>query len=208
MKVRYDYLRDAKFLADFDKEHLKEQFAKITILDWLENPIKEIQGIVTGGSINIDGKSNVRRTCNLSVFINEDDYGRITETDNLFSINKKVYLEIGFTNTTTQYTEHKTIWFPQGVFVMINPSISHSTGGTTMNVSLRDKMVLLNGEVGGVIPASTQFDQYDTIDENGQWITLRPTIVQIIRELVNHIGGEYKNKKSYEMNWKYSNLFN
>lgn len=194
MKVRYSYLKDSQFLAALDKEHLKEQYAKITVLDWLENPIKEIQGIVTGGNINIDGKSNVRRTCNLSVFVSEDDYGRVTETDNLFSINKKVYLEIGIANTTSQYAEYPIIWFPQGVFVMINPSISHSTGGTTMSVSLRDKMVLLNGEVGGIIPASTQFDQYDTVDENGQWITLRPTIVQIIRELVNHIGGEQLGK--------------
>ena len=40
MKVRYDYLKDSQFLAEFDKEHLKEQFAKITVLDWFENPIK------------------------------------------------------------------------------------------------------------------------------------------------------------------------
>ena len=103
MKVRYPYLKDSKFLLDFDKEHLKEQFVKITILDWLENPIKEIQGIVTGGSINIDGNSNVRRTCNLSVFIKEEDYGKVTETDNLFSINKKMYLQIGYKNITNKY---------------------------------------------------------------------------------------------------------
>ena len=50
---------------------------------------------------------------------------------------------------------------------MIAPSLSHSTGGTSLQVSLRDKMCLLNGECGGVIPASTQFDQYETIDKDG-----------------------------------------
>lgn len=50
---------------------------------------------------------------------------------------------------------------------MINPNLSHSTSGTTISLTLKDKMVLLNGEIGGVIPASTQFDQYDTIDEIG-----------------------------------------
>lgn len=194
MKVRYDYLKDSQFLAELDKEHLKEQFAKITVLDWLENPIKEIQGIVTGGNINIDGKSNIRRTCNLSIFVNEQDYGRLTETDNLFSINKKVYLEIGYKNTLNKYTEHEIIWFPQGVFVMISPSINHSTSGTTMSLTLRDKMVLLNGECGGIISASTQFDTYETVDENGGWIIQKPTIVQIIRELVNHLGGEQLGK--------------
>ena len=51
MKKRYEYLKDADFLKELDFSHLKEQYAKITVLDWLENPIQDIQGIVTGGSI-------------------------------------------------------------------------------------------------------------------------------------------------------------
>lgn len=47
---------------------------------------------------------------------------------------------------------------------------------------------------GGVIPASTQFDRYDTVDENGKYVIERPTIVQIIREVVNHFGGEQLGK--------------
>lgn len=194
MKKRYDYLTDEEFLQEIDNTHLKEQFAKITVLDWEENPIQDIQGVVTGGSINIDGKSAVRRTCNLSVFLNDTEYSGITNIDNLFSINKKIYLEIGYENITDKYSQYPIIWFPQGTFVMINPSISHGTGGSTMSVQLKDKMCLLNGECGGVIAASTQFDTYDTIDEEGNWVTEKPTIVQIIRELVNHFGGEQLGK--------------
>ena len=194
MKKRYPYLLDANFCATLIKQHLKEQFVKIIILDWLENPIQEIQGITTGGSINIDGNSSVRRTANLSAFISETDYGRVTETDNLFSINKKVYLEIGYKNITQQYQEYPIIWFPQGHFVMIQPSISHSLTGTTLSLQLRDKMCLLNGECGGTIPAATQFDSYDTIDENGDWITQKVPIVQIIGEVVNHFGEEQLSK--------------
>ena len=105
-----------------------------------------------------------------------------------------MFLEIGYVNTTDKYTNHDMIWFPQGTFVMIAPSLSHSTGGTSLQVSLRDKMCLLNGECGGVIPASTQFDQYETIDENGNWIISKPTFEQIIREVVNHFGGEQLGK--------------
>ena len=47
---------------------------------------------------------------------------------------------------------------------------------------------------GGVIPASTQFDQYETTDENGKWIISKPTFEQIIREVVNHFGGEQLSK--------------
>ena len=194
MKQRYDYLTDEEFLLEFDAIHLKEQYAKITVLDWLENPIKDIQSIVTGGNISIDGQSAVRRTCNLSVFISEEEYSGITDVNSLFSLNKKMYLEIGFKNNTDKYSQYPIIWFPQGTFVMINPSLSHSTGGTNLSVQLKDKMCLLNGECGGIIPASTQFDEYETVDENGDWIIEKPIIIQIIRELVNHFGGEQLGK--------------
>jgi hypothetical protein len=39
------------------------------------------------------------------------------------------------------------------------------------------------------LPASVVFDNAETIDENGNVIITRPTIYQIIRELVNHFGG-------------------
>lgn len=195
MRKKYDYLNDMNFCIEMFNHHLNEKFVKITILDWSEeHTIKEIQGLVTGGGINLDGNSAVRRTCNLSAFINNVDYGKITETDNIFSINKKIYLEIGYTNITNRYLDYPIIWFPQGHFVMINPSINHSLTGTTLSLQLRDKMCLLNGEVGGTIPATTQFDSYDTIDENGGWTTIKVPIVQIIREAVNHFGGEQLGK--------------
>ena len=194
MKKVYEYSSDKSFLELIDNEHLKEQFVKITILDWEERPIQEVQGIVTGGNLNLDGNSNVRRTVNLSCYIDKEENANITSLDNLFSINKKMYLEIGYVNTTDQYTKHEKIWFPQGTFVMIAPSLSHSTGGASLQVSLRDKMCLLNGECGGVIPASTQFDQYETIDEDGNWVISKPTFEQIIREVVNHFGGEQLSK--------------
>jgi len=194
MKKVYEYSNDKKFLELIDNEHLKEQYVKITVLDWLEQPIQEVQGIITGGNLNLDGTSNVRRTINLSCYIDKEENANITSLDNLFSINKKIYLEIGYLNTLNKYINYNKIWFPQGTFVMIAPSLSHTTGGTSLQVSLRDKMCLLNGECGGVIPASTQFDQYETIDEDGNWVISKPTFEQIIREVVNHFGGEQLSK--------------
>ncbi len=194
MKVRYDYLKDSAFLEEIDKSHLKEQYAKITFLDWKENPIQEIQTLVTNGTINIDGSSSVRRTCNLTVYIPSKEYSNITNINNLFSINKKMYLEIGYKNTTNKYSNYDIIWFPQGLFVINGCSISHQQGGVSVNLSMKDKMCLLNGDCGGVIPAQTQFDQYDTLNSNGEYVINKPTIAQIIRELVNHMGNEQLGK--------------
>lgn len=194
MRHDYEYLTDSNFLKNVNQMHIKEQYAKITILNWNEEPIQEIQGIVTGGSLNIDGKSSMRRTCNLSVFVAEDTNTNVTDIDHLFSLNKKMYLEIGYLNVTNEYKKYKMLWFPQGLYVMINPSLSHSTDGTNISLTLKDKMCLLNGECGGVIPASTRFDEYETLDENGEWVIEKPLIAQIIRECVNHFGGEQLSK--------------
>lgn len=55
-QIKYAYLQDSDFLKEMDLLHLPEQYVKITILDWQENPIQDIQGIVTGGNINLDRK--------------------------------------------------------------------------------------------------------------------------------------------------------
>ena len=194
MKKLYEYLKDDNFLKQMDQEHLKEQYAKIIILDWKEKPIQEIQGIVINGNVNLDGKSSMRRSFNMTLYVENNKYSNIVDINNLISINKKFYLEIGYKNITNLYKEHDIIWYPQGIFVIINPSISNGINSVTIQISAKDKMCLLNGECGGIIPASTQFDNYETIDENGKSYISFPVIPQIIREVVNHFGGEQLSK--------------
>ena len=189
MNIKYPYLTDTDFLRDFDELQLKEQFVKIVVLDWEENPIQEIQGQVTAGSVNIDGQSSVRRTCNIT-FIADEDQAHISDVSNLLSINKKIKLEIGFTNITKQYKSYRKIWFPLGTYLIINPSISHNNGGITISLQLKDKMCLLNGECGGVITSAVDFANLEQYDETGTLITTKPTIYQIIQELVHHFGHE------------------
>ena len=194
MKCNYVYLNDSDFLEKINSDRQQTQYVKITLLDWEENPIEEIQGLTTGGSINLNGDSAVRRTCNLSMYVYKENYMRITDPNNMISINKKVFLEVGLKNNTDKYTDYDIIWQPQGIYVITACGTSHSTSGITLNINLQDKMCLLNGTCGGVLPSSIQFDRYDTIDESGAYVTLRPTIVQIIRELVNHWGNEQLGK--------------
>ena len=193
MKKQYSYLKDSSFLKLVDRMRVKEQYIKITVLDFQENPIEEIQGRVTGGSLNLDGNSSIRRTCNLSMVT--DNYSNdLASVNSLLSINKKINLETGFLNTTDFYKDYDIIWFPLGVYVIINPSISHSENGINISLQLKDKMCLLNGECGGVLPSSVTFNEYETINENGEYVISYPTIFQIIQELVNHFGGEQLGK--------------
>ena len=192
-KYQYPYLTDAKFLSDFTELQLKEQFVRITVLDWLERPIKNIEGQVTSGSLNLDGKSNVRRTCNIS-FIAKEDEGNVMETKNILSINKKIKVMIGFTNTTKHYTDFDMLWFPIGVFLIIAPSVTLDSNGINISLQLKDKMCLLNGECGGVLPATMDLDTEDIILPDGTIDRKKITILDAIRNIVHIYGGEQLGK--------------
>lgn len=193
MSYNFPYLKDSIFLKKFDETKLKEQYVKLIVLTFDEKPIQQIQGKITGGSFTIDGSSGMRRTGNLTMIA--DDYQNdLTDTKHLLSINKKIEVLIGFVNTTDEYTEYQMLWFPQGVYVIISPNITHDSNGVNISLTLHDKMALLNGECGGVLPASVTFHEVEDIDENGEIQIIEPTIYQIIQELVNHFGGEQLGK--------------
>lgn len=205
--MKTDFLQDRIFLDQLDKERIKQIFVKITVLTWKEQPIAEIQGKAISGSLNLDGHSSLRRTANFQMFAEEKD-NDLTRINEDLSINRKIKLEIGFTNTIPEYmydtvddttkiiTHHtvnyqneygKIVWFPLGIFVIFDPVISHQVGtGATISLTLKDKMCLLNGDAGGIIPASVIFsereDEYEVITH--------PTMIQIIQEAVNHFGAQ------------------
>ena len=184
------YLRDKNFLKTIDRISLKEEFAKITILNWQERPIEDIQGKVGSGTLNINGNSSLRRTCNLTILIDENN-SNITSVKNSLSINKKIKLDIGVKNNTSQYSEYDIIWFPLGTYVISSVSITNTNSQiTSASLQLKDKMCLLNGECGGLLPASVTFSSYDTLDANGAYQTEQPTIYTIIKYVVNYFGGE------------------
>lgn len=184
------YLRDKNFLKTIDRISLKEEFAKITILNWQELPIEDIQGKVSSGTLNINGNSSLRRTCNLTILIDENN-SNITSVKNSLSINKKIKLDIGIKNNTSRYSEYDIIWFPLGTYIISSVSITNTNSQiTSASLQLKDKMCLLNGECGGFLPASVTFSSYDTLDANGAYQTEQPTIYTIIKYVVNYFGGE------------------
>lgn len=154
------YLKDTEFLRALDNEVNKFYWVRIDVLDMEERTIESIAGrVLPGSTITIDGSSSVRRTCSIT-FIAEEEDNDLTNVENLLSVNKKIKIMVGIENHISDYYNN-IIWFPQGIFVIVQPSISHSTGGCTINLSCKDKMCLLNGECGGGLPTSVTFHEYE-----------------------------------------------
>ena len=180
--MEVSYLKDYSFLKALNNEMVKTFYIKVIVLNKEELPIRVIEGQVTGGSINIDGSSSLRRTCNLT-FLAKEKNNDLEDIDNLLSINKKIQILIGFKNTSNlKYDE--IIWLPQGIFVICQPNISHSLSDTTISLSCKDKMCLLNGEMGGTLPTSITFDSYNQETNTGKTVSKKQLIYDIIQTLV------------------------
>ena len=176
-------LYNKEFLLELDKQRNKTIYGRITALNFQESPIETIAGRVTQGSINIDGASAVRRTCSLTMVAQDFDYH-----DYYWGMNTKFRLEIGVENTIDKkYPD--IIWFKQGTYLITNFNTSNSTNNFTISLQGKDKMCLLNGEVGGSFMATTYLDTIEEETKGGIWKKRKIPIKEIIRELV-HVYGE------------------
>ena len=175
-------LNDKDFLKALDLVKKKETYIKIHSLSFDEQIQETIEGKILSGSINIDGDSSVRRTCSLSMIAEDIDLNNY-----FWTINTKIKIFIGIENTINSNYDD-IIWFKQGIFVLTNFNVTYNTNSYTINLSGQDKMCLLNGTIGGALPASIDFKQqvintkiYEEVDLGSKFI---PELFQIAKDSV------------------------
>lgn len=181
--MRQNYLNDTEFLQLLDRYNNKKFYARIIVTDQNNNSLESIEGIVTGGSVNIDGKSTVRRTCSLSLTAMEEDK-KTSITDAYWSLKNRFKLEIGVNNNIdSKYPD--IIWFKQGVFVINSFNKTYNANGSVnITISGQDKMALLNGTLGGNFLSEVDLGAEDTIDEWNNITTKKLSIKTIIKNLM------------------------
>ena len=174
---------DSDFLHRFDKQKNKIIHARVTALTFDERPIEMIEGRVTAGTINVDGTSAVRRTCQLTLVAPE-----VSISNYYWGLNTKFKLEIGVENQTdAKYSD--IIWFNQGLYVITGFNVAFQPSSYVININGKDKMCLLNGELGGIFSSSVDLGQLEETTENGVKL-LKIPVKQIIRDMVHQYGNE------------------
>jgi hypothetical protein len=84
----------------------RETYARITLLTQDELPIEYIEGRVTAGSINVDGGSALRRTCNLTMILKDPKEANRFH----WTFKSKFKLEVGVKNNIDK-SYPDIIWF-------------------------------------------------------------------------------------------------
>ena len=175
-------------LIEFEKTRNRTVHARITALTFQELPIESIEGRITQGSLNGDGNSAIRRSCSLTMVSDEVNF-----TDYYWVLNTKFKLEIGLTNIVSNDLP-EIVWYEQGIFVISTFNHSNNTNNYTINISGKDKMCLLNGEVSGNIMVQTDFGNIDEVNKQGEMIRRKLPMYDIIKNMVHELAGEpYEN---------------
>lgn len=173
------------FLNQLFRESNREIFAKVTSLTQDENAIETIEGKVSGGSISVDGKSAIRRTCSLNLVAKDIEINEF-----YWGIRNKFKLEIGLLNEVDSNYED-IIWFPQGIFLISNFDVNQTTKDCKITIKGKDKMCLLNGEFSGHLPHETDFGKIDVYDSDTDTKTTYDVPIKtIIQEAVRNFGSE------------------
>lgn len=176
---------DKDFLRNLDQYHHKTIYAKIIALNYQEQPIEQIEGVVTGGSISVDGTSAIRRSCNLTMVAKN-----VTINNVYWGLSNKVSIEIGLENQiNSKYAP--IIWFKQGIFVLTEFKTSHQVNNYTITLSGKDKMCLLNGDLGGTFNAETdlgiQYNKNDLDEITEQKIPIAKIITEMIHQYAHEL---------------------
>lgn len=165
-------LLDTQFLKSLDLDNQKEIFVKIISLNQQEEPIEQIEGHATGGSINIDGSSAVRRSCSIQMVAEG-----VNITDVYWGLTTKFALYIGLTNNINSDYEN-LIWFPQGIFLITSFSTTLASNSYKISISGKDKICLLNGDISGNFPNPIDFATELVESNNSSNLSIEDSINQ------------------------------
>ena len=214
-------LFDTKFIELLDKYNQRELYAKIVCLTLDELPVEEISGKVSQGSLSVDGTSAVRRTCSLTIVsdrvnINEYYWSFTTKFKLYLGLKVPDYIRNQYSQATLAVQDEHTdgifvngevtypyeaypdiIWFPQGIFLITDFKVQINANSTdNIYITGKDKMALLNGEIGGHFPHATdlKYQNIEVVDAEGKIYgtnkEVELTIEEIIREMIHKYGNE------------------
>lgn len=174
--------------SDIDMDYLTSVLKRPTIKSrfrlFILNPdetidieIPEEDIIINSGNFTENYQNGQRKSINISL-INND--GKYTPSINSIWVHNKFRFDIGLEFDGQIY------WFPRGIYVLGNPSVSHQISDKQVTLSLVDKFALLEGKMGTLettyeIPVDTNIEEAITkilnLDNgSGYPIDLKPII--------------------------------
>lgn len=179
----------------------------IDVLDANGKIIDSLNCGLTGGSVSINGESDVRRTAGFTIQPTLKNIIKLTE-NSLLWLNKDIKISVGLYNPGTK--EYK--YYPLGYYVYTDTSGTYSINANNLTINCSDFMKKLDGTKNGQLGALIiSYPAYEENKETGDVIkrnTIRNAVIDALEKLAritNHRIddiGEYKAMPDYNDNWQ------
>ena len=179
------------------RQMVVHSYVKIEILNDNGTIKDSIEGIISGGSSNIDGTSDIRRTCNFTIIPTINQEIRVNEESYIW-LNKAIKMEVGIENLRTKEVK----WWSQGYYLFTDTNGTYDANTNTLQVNCADFMVLFDGSRNGALGQyQIQIPAYKENPDTGEVIEynyIRDAIIETVSQLgrVTRIQvddvGEYK----------------
>lgn len=153
-----------------------------------KNPFEKITSSV--GTINLNGQSTLQRSCSLTLHIPKEDAEGQEYYVPDWAIKTQFKIETCMKLDDTEPSDMD--WQSQGIYVITSFSKSESVQSYTLSLSGKDKMCLLNGDLGGHFGAQIDFGTIETEKDDGSIIIDHIPVKTIINNLLCVYGNEKK----------------
>ena len=154
---------DAVFLPE------KQLLVRLELMNDAMMPIDRMEGVLIEGSYSIDAESDIRRTCDLTIHLNDRSY--TLGEDRRIWVDKLVRIYVGFRGGRQQ----EALWYNIGTYLFTAAAYSYSSESRTLTLSCSDLMANLTAQTNGELPSLTT-----TISEGSN---IRDTLISTVTDL-------------------------
>jgi len=180
---------------------------KIEVLDKNGKIIGTLEPDITGGSMSINGESDIRRTANFVVQPTLKEKIKLTE-NSLLWLNKDIRMYVGLYNCRTKQYKY----YPIGTYVYTDTSGTYDATTDGLTINCADFMKKLdgtkNGQLGALIISYPAYKENEETGEVIEYNIIRNAIIETLEKLAritNHRIddiGEYRALPDYNDAWQ------
>ncbi len=126
-------------------QNIQNRYIWIELLNYQFQTVEELNGVVVGGNITINANSDIRRTGNIELVVNNSTFE--VESGGKIWLDKYIRIWIGTQNLITQQITKTNC----GIFIIDAPNYRYDQNTNILNLNLLDLMAKLTGVRNGYL---------------------------------------------------------
>ena len=129
-------------------QNIQSRYIRLELLNYQFQTVDTVEGVCRNGNINISANSDIRRTGNIELVINNSSF-EVSAGGKIW-LDKYIKVWVGLMSLITGEIEYTNC----GVYIIDEPSYNFNPSTNTLSLSLLDLMAKLTGIRNGYLPGT------------------------------------------------------